>query len=413
MIQNMTKYDYLIIGGGITGVIAAETIREKKPTAAIGIVSDEPHMIYSRVLLPSFLKKKISREQLFLRKPEDFTEKNIDLHLGQHALRIDPQRKEVALSAGVSFRYDKLLIASGGKVRPWGEEKDQHLLYRLQTLDDAERLHEALPRIRQPIVVGSSFISLEFLEIFFLAGISSVLLSRGQHFFANVFESKGGELMYKNFDQHGIQMYFGDTIKDISEKDESAAVVTSRLRQLSCDAIALGVGIRRNVEFLKEAGIEFGSQGILANEFLETNIPGIFAAGDVAEFYDVILGIHRIAGNWTNAFLQGKHAGLVMAGVREPFRQVSSYAITNLGLQITVLGKTHGDPETIVRVDEATSQYERFFIENGVLVGAALINRFHDKPHLVKLIETKTPIDAYRENLADSAFDIKNIPVVS
>lgn len=406
------KYDYLILGGGIAGVTAAENIREKDTTATIGIISDEPHLIYSRVLIPSYLKKRISREQLFLRRPEDFTKAGIDLHLGQSAVSLDTKFKSVQTESGTAFGYRKLLLTTGGKVKPWGKKEYLSSIYRMQTIDDADRIFADLTKLNRPLVVGSSFISLEFLEVFLLNQITPTLLSREPYFFGKIFDAKGGELLRVNFERHGIQSFFGDGIKEVRQKGPQFSVMTERLEEVLCDAFGVGVGIERHTGFLSGSGVELGEKGIKTNKFLETNTEDVFAAGDIAEFYDLILGKHRLAGNWTNAFLQGKLAGQNMAGGRAPFRNVSAYSITNLGFQITALGECAPDAETIVRVDPQAEQYERFFIKNGVLVGAALINRFKDKPHIAKLIESKTSVEEHKEKLADFRFDIQTIPLV-
>lgn len=411
----MIHYDYLIIGGGIAGVTAAETIREKKPTAAIGIVTDENSLLYSRVLLPAYLKKKIRRDQLFLRKPEDYTQKNIDCHLDQTVVAIDPAHKELKLDSGLIFRYEKLLIASGGKVKPWGKEEDQKFIFRLQAVEDADRLIRAMPSLRQPIVVGSSFISLEFIEIFFLNGIKPLLISRDNHFFGRLFEEQGGEILYNNFQRHGItELYFKDAIREIVSGQDYIQVTTQRLQLLNCDAVALGIGIERNRGFLGASGIELGISGIKTNEFLETNIGDVYAAGDVAEYFDLISGSFWNSGNWTSAFLQGKRAGLNMAGERMPFVTVPTYSITNLGLQITSLGSTLQDEETrsFVRVDQEKLEYARLFLKKGILCGAVLINRFQDKAHIAKLIEMKKDISVFEDRLGKMEFDIKEIPLV-
>ena len=123
------RYDYLIIGGGIAGVTAAETIRENDNRATtIGIISEEPHLLYSRVLLPAYLKGRVSREQLFLRKIDDFTEKKIDLNIHEKVLFVDIKRKEVGLANRVSIGFEKLLIATGGAVAAWGAEDIQDFI---------------------------------------------------------------------------------------------------------------------------------------------------------------------------------------------------------------------------------------------------------------------------------------------
>src|SRR3989344_836979 len=145
----MDSYQYLIIGGGIAGVTAAETIREQHPDATIGIVTHEPYPLYSRVRLPMYLKRKIPREKLFLRTIDDFIESRIELRLQETVTAVDEKRREITLSRfagsggarhnGVTLGYQKLLIASGGRARPWGRPEDESVIYRLQTIDDADR----------------------------------------------------------------------------------------------------------------------------------------------------------------------------------------------------------------------------------------------------------------------------------
>lgn len=409
---SMKSYDYLIIGGGIAGVTAAETIRAHDPNGTIAILSEEPHPLYSRVLLPGYLKRRIRREKLFLRHPNDFTEKKIDLLLGVKAIYVDIKFRRVGLPDREFIGFKKLLLASGGRAQAWDVIKEEKpYLYRLQTLEDADRLAADMDLIKNPIVVGASFISLEFLEIFVLNNIKPMLLCRDDYFFKNFVDQSGGEMLKENFEKHGIKTQFNDSVLDIKERGGLGLRVTTRAyREFDSDTLALGIGLERNIDFIRGAGILLGERGIRTNEYLETNIEGIFSAGDAAEFYDVISGKYRLLGNWTNAFLQGKTAGLNMAGKREVFRNVSSYSITNLGFQITVIGECRADSDQEVRIDKYKNQYERFCIQDDVLVGATLINRFQDKPHLTKLIEAKINIANWRESLRDFEFDIRAIP---
>lgn len=403
------KYDYLIIGNGIAGVTAAETIREKDPKARVGIVGDEEHLIYSRVLLPSYLKKKIDREKLFLRTFEDFEKKDIDLMLSQEVRFVDVKRKEIGLSNRKIIGFRKLLIASGGRVSPWGVARDQDFIYRLQTLDDADKLYRVLDTIKRPLVVGSSFIALEFLEIFVVNQSIPTLISTGSYFFPNFLDHRGADLLEDNFLKHGVKSIYKDSVASMALKAGFLEVDTKGLRRVEADALAVGIGLERNTTFLQGSGVELGEIGVRTNEFLETNQEGIFSAGDMAEFYDVILGRHRVVGNWMSAFLQGKRAGLNMVGDRDKFMRVSAYSITNLGFQITAVGECNSGIESIVRCNPDTQKYERFFMRSGVLVGAVLINCFPDKTHIALLIEKKVNTGPYKNSLSDFSFDIHAI----
>lgn len=405
-------YDYLIIGGGVAGVTAAETIREHNSDVHIAIVSDEPHVLYSRVLLPAYLKRRIPRSKLFLRTAEDFTNKKIDIYHEEHVVSIDPKHKEVALAAGKTLAYEKILLATGGRAKEWGKPEDKSFVHRLQTIDDADRLLEALPLIRNPMVIGSSFISLEFLEIFLASKIIPTVLVRDSHFFAHLLDEQGSVLMQENFVRLGIRADYGDTIARIDTTPAGREVTTKRLQKFPVDAIAVGIGIDRNLDYARMGGIEIGEQGIKVNAYLETNHPDVFAAGDIAEYYDSITNTYCTVGNWTNAVLQGKRAALNMTGAREEFRAVPSYSITNLGFQITALGDMGYQEEVEMRIDTTHKRYARFFFNGNHLRGAVLINRFSDKTHCSKLIEGRVDVSQWRGQFSDNSFDIHTIPVV-
>lgn len=411
MVDFMVTYDYLIIGNGIAGVTAADTIRENDPISTIGIIGDEPYVLYSRTLLPAYLKKRVSRSRLFLREPEDFDKKKIDLLLKEKVSFVDVKKQEVGLINHKLIGYHKLLIASGGRVRRWRGVDDEDFIYRLHTLDDADRLLREMDDVKKPLVVGSSFISLEFLDIFTVNNIVPLLLVKEDRFFPKFLDKEGGELLRDNFEMRGIQTQFDDTVSEIAVLGENLEVETKGLRKIKCDSVALGIGIDRNTEFLHGSDIKFGAEGIRTDEFLETSRPGIFVAGDAAEYYDLIFDEYRGAGNWNNAFLQGRTAGLNMVGKRAPFKNVSSYSIANLGFQITILGYCKEGMDTIVRIDYEAKQYERFFVRSGVLTGTVMINRFQDKPHLAQLIKNKVSVEKYKYNLDSFGFDIRSIEV--
>lgn len=408
----MDSYQYLIIGGGIAGITAAETIREQDPDATIGVITHEPYPLYSRVLLPSYLKRKIPREKLFLRTIDNFIESRIELRLQETVTAIDEKKREVTLHNGATLGYGKLLIASGGHARPWGKPEDESVIYRLQTLDDADRLFASLATIKNPLVIGSSFISLEFLEIFLANNITPALLMRDERFFAPYLEETGGELMRTHFGRRHIALYEHDEIAKIQRDQNGVAVLTKAQQIIPCDALAVAIGIERNLEFMAASNILHGDAGIRVNEFFETNQENVYAAGDIAEIRDPRTGDWRATGNWTSAFLQGKAAGLSMSGLQKPFANIPSYSITNLGLQITMVGDCTNTTDTIVRINPDTNEYERLFLADGSLKGAVLVNRFKEKAHIVRLIETQQKIDAYRGRLASFEFDITAIPAV-
>lgn len=405
-------YTYAIVGGGIAGVTAAEVIRANDPRGTIAVFSSEPHLLYSRVLLPHFIKGRIKREQLFLRDISDFEKNSIDLFLEQEVTLLNVERREVRTKKSEIFSFDKLLIASGGSPRTLGVPGETLPgVFHLQTIDDADRVAAAIPQASKAVVAGGGFIALELLEILHARKIQTTLICRSDRFFNHALDAAGGELLARNFERHGFRLMFEDELERVEAANNGMALRTKRGVVLDSDFIGLGAGLKRNDDFLLGTGLSAGAgRGARVNEFLETSAPGILAAGDIAEYFDVISGEYRAHGNWTSAFLQGKTAGQNMVGrERAPFKGVPFYSITNLGFHITFLGETNESEEVsaVSRFDAASDRYERFFLKGDRLAGAVLINMFHDKPALAELIERKASIP--RERLTDMAFNFKNL----
>src|SRR3989344_3399890 len=222
-------YKYLIIGGGIAGVTAAETIRKDDPDSTVAIISRESQLLYSRVLLPNYVKGKIRRDQVFLRSVDDFEKKNINLLLGKEAIFLNIEKKEVKAKSGEIYSFDKLLIASGGSPRALNIPGENLAgVFRLQTIDDADGLVEFLPEARHVIVAGGGFIGLEFLEIAQIHKIPVTLIARGAYFFKDVLDQSGGELMNKNFERFGINFIFEDEALEFGGKERVSGLRTQK-----------------------------------------------------------------------------------------------------------------------------------------------------------------------------------------
>ncbi len=408
-----SQYDYCVIGGGVAGVTAAETIRSRDPIGTIGVFSREPYRLYSRVLLPHYVKGEMERGKLFLRKEDDYERSRIDFYPGTEISFVNTEKREIGLRDQTMIAYKKLLIASGGEVAPSPLDELAERRYHLQTLDDADRLREAFraKRFERPLVVGGSFIALEFLSICAAYKIPARVLFRGEHFFSRIMGPEGGELVKRVCTDHGFEVVSGAEIDEVEEGEHLLRITTSRLLEIEQDALFLATGIRRSVSFLAGSGVEIG-EGVKTNEFLETRSPGVFAAGDVAEYFDPIFAKHRIIGNWTNAFLQGKLAGFNMTGEELALRVVSTYTAVHFGLAITVIGECSGAEGSVERADFKKNSYERYFFSGDLLIGAVLVNRSDIRAHAASLIETKSPVGDFREKAKHHAFDIREIPIV-
>ncbi|MEK7649572.1 MAG: FAD-dependent oxidoreductase [Patescibacteria group bacterium] len=413
-------YDYVIIGGGIAGTTAAETIRTRDTQGTIAIVSLETDHLYSRVLLPAYIRGKIPREKVFLRSLEDYAKHNIDFFGGLSVVGFEAEKREVHTSDGAIISGAKILIATGGTPRfvPFAAGIEDYT-FRLQTLTDADRFRafvdgDTQSKEKNAVVVGGGFIGLEFVETAFTRGYKPHLLLREKQCFGNQLDLQGWEVIAANFGRHGVAVYPETEIQRTEFTEKGFTVTATGGVQIPTAWIGYGIGVERNLLSFQGTGIRT-NRGIVVNEFLESSMGGVWAAGDVAEYRDTRFGEDRLVGNWNNAFLQGKTAGLNMTAHistdRTTFHAVPTYSITSLGLQLTFTGITEPRDgwETISRVWDDGMSYERLFIGSGVLKGAILINRFQDKMVLSKLIESQQNISAKKEALYDPQTSLSSI----
>lgn len=404
------KYDYLIIGGGPAGVTAAEAIRKLDGAGTIGILTNESHPLYSRVLIPHYLKGKISREHIFLRSLDDMEKQHIDLHTNEEVESINTEAKLVKTKKG-EFQYNKLLIATGGRVRAWNiPGGDLSGVLHMQTIEDADVILLALKGAKTATVIGGGFIALEFLETMVIHKKATTLLCKENAFFGGKLDVLGTGLMDKNFRDHGIKTIYGVDAKEFRGNGTLEKIILQSGEEIQADAVGIGIGIERNLGFLPQS-IEKNLGGIKTNEFLETNVPNVYAAGDIANYYDGFYKKQQTLGNWTNALMQGMRVGGNMAGEKKSFQVLFNYAISNLGLNIAFIGDTSIDAETeaISRGNIEKKQYERFFIRRGALQGAIMINMGQDRGALTSLIQKQSDISQKKNLFLDMNADLRTI----
>lgn len=412
----MKSFKYVIVGGGVAGTTAAETIRRNDPTGSIAIISDEPYPLYSKIMLskPGYFLGKMKEEQVFMKTSEWYQEQKINLMMGKKAVKLDSGRKIVSLDTGEELQYEKLLLAVGGCPRLWpvkGAEKEG-VLY-LRTLDDYKKIKKTLKPGNHIVIIGSGFISFEMADILRLAGYEVTIVMIEPHYAGFLLDETSGRIIEEALEKGGVNLKRSAEVSEVLGKDRVEGVILKDGSKIDCGAIICGIGIVCPVDWLKEAkeaGLEVG-RGIITNEYLETNAPDIWAAGDAAEFNDVILGERVQMGNWLNAQLQGKIAGLNMAGKKEVFRLVSSYSSEGFGITVVYIGDIRPGPDKkiISRGSAEQKSYGRIIVKDDEIIGATLINRTAELSAIVKLIEKDVKITGLEDKLADENFDLKTL----
>jgi NAD(P)H-nitrite reductase large subunit len=418
----MESYKYLIIGGGAAGTSAAETIREKDAFGTIAIISDEAHPLYSRVMLskPNFFLGKIPFDQIWMKGANWYETNKITFVGGRTVTALDAGKKIVTLDDGKQISYEKLLIATGVRTRPWNiPGSDKKGIFSLRTLEDGQKIMEAIKTGKKAVTIGGGFIGFEMADLMHLAGLDTTMLLREDYFWQPTLDETSGKMIENALAVAGVKILKNTEVTEVVGEENTEGVVLKDGTKLDCDIIIVGIGVvPPNLDFAKNAGIET-KNAILANEFLETNVADIWTAGDIAEYKDLLLEENIQLGNWVNAREQGRVAGLNMAasaGVsgaeKTLFRFVSFYTTQGVGINIAFVGDARPLPDRtiILRGSPESGSYERILVDTkGELVGATMINRTGDMSTISKLIENNVDITTHATDLGDANFDLKNL----
>ncbi|MFA6552748.1 MAG: FAD-dependent oxidoreductase [Candidatus Paceibacterota bacterium] len=411
----MERYKYVIVGGGAAGTAAAEAIRGADKESAVAVVNDEPYALYSRVMLskPNFFLGKIPFDQIYIKGHDWYEKNNITFLGGKKAVDLDPKNKILALSDGSKISYEKLLIATGVDARKWNVKgADKKGIHYLRTLDDGKGIMSALKGSKHAVTIGGGFISFEMADLLKLAGLETTMVLRESYFWEPILDEASGMMIENALTKAGIKIIKKAEVAEVLGGENVEAVVLNDGSKISCEMIMCGIGVVNPIDWLKKDGVST-NRGILTNEFLETNLPDVYAAGDIAEYKDLLLEENVQMGNWVNAREQGRIAGLnMMGGDKKSFKFVSFYTTQGVGITIAFVGDVNPGTDRIIvkRGSPEINSYGRIIIDSkGELVGATLINRTSELTTLAKLIEGNINVSEKFKELGDVSFDLKKL----
>ena len=413
MPTEINQTDYLIIGGGIAGTTAAETVRSLDPVGSITIISDENEPLYSRVAIKVFVQGKRPEEKMYLRTTRWYHEQRIELLAGRLARALDTHARVMELDGRQVIAYRRLLLTIGGYPNFWGVRGAKlDGVYPWQTFDDSRKIKHrlSLPHVKAGVVVGGGLIAVDMVHAFRGAGLQTVALVREPYFFGHLLDRESGLLVQRVFEENGVETITGDVASELLGEGEVEEVVTRGGRRLPCNIVGVGIGISPDFGFLRGSGLEIRS-GIVTDAHLETRAKGVFAAGDCAEFYDLMYGYYHRMGSWANAAKQGRVAGANMVGKGLVYRAVTSYTTNFFNYNITFVGEvdTARASQVVSRGSAASGRYGRLLIKDAVIIGATLINLAGESSALTNLISAKVDVSRQLGELAYPEFKLSSL----
>lgn len=398
----------VIIGAGHAGGRAAEAMRAAGHAGRITLVGAESHVPYERPpLSKELLAGTIDVEKTYLNPDSFYEENDIQLHLGVTAQEIERNLGRVRLDDDTDVAFDKLLLATGGRVRKLScEGADLKGVHYIRDLTDTLTLRPELQEGTRLCVIGGGFIGLEVAATARKRGCHVTVVELADEVLARVADPSVGALVADRHRAQGVHVLTGASVERIEGDAEVAEVICTDGETIEVDLVVAGIGILPNMEIAAEAGIECGN-GIKTDELGRTSAKGIFAAGDVAFHYNPLLGRHLRLESWANAQNGGIRVAQNMVGEMQPFAEVPWFWSDQFDLNLQVAGAPESWDRVVVRGDPAADKGIVFYMTGARVVGATSFNLGRDMRFCKALIESgKEVADA---DLADEAKRLRDV----
>ena len=397
---------YVVLGNGIAGQTAAEELRKLDADASIVMIAAERHPLYNRVALPRYLRGQVRREKVFMRTAEDYTRQNLDIHFETWATEVDFARKVVRTNRDQEFEYDALLIATGGRPKPppWPGSDQLSQAIGFQTLDDTDAIIEKADAAERVLVMGGSFIGYELAEgVSFRKKAQLTWIMRGPWFLRYVLDEEGGQLCRQMGEAQGVEFITSDEVQKFSRSNGRFLAETVNGKRVEFDVLTYGVGLDYYTEPVRDSVVKL-DKGIVTDAKLRASAPDVYAAGDIAAFYDLMVERHNQMGTWDNAEAHGKVAARNMAGGDEDFFDVPTYTTTMFGSTLAVMGVTpdvQPDLESVRTYSLDEKFYRKLFFKDDRLVGAIMIGPPKGRKKLIEIMRSRQRIERPKQELLD------------
>lgn len=378
----------LIIGTGIAGLTAAQTIRKEDADSSITMIGDEKFMPYKRIKLSKALDKDMTEAELLVKDLDWYRENKIDVVTGKSAKRIDSAAKKVELSDGSSADYDALVIATGSRAFvPPIKGVDKKGVFTLRNLDDSWAIREYAKDAKNVLIIGGGILGLENAFSLSKQGKHVTVLELGQSLMPRQLDQKAAEIITGSMKSRDADILFGVNVEEILGGDKVEGFRTSDSAVHDCDMVILSTGVRANLDLCEGSGIEC-NRGVVVDENMRTSVDGVYAAGDVIELNG------RGYGQWITALAQGKVAGENILGKDSKFASdtVGVMDINCFDVECVSIGEVSDAASDYCVIVE--SPYRKICVKDDKAVGAIVF----ENPKLVisvkKLIDSGEPVTA-------------------
>jgi len=408
---------YVIVGGSAAGINAIEAIRSLDKEGKITLISDEEFSLYSRCLITYFLAGKLTEDKLKYRSSDFYEKQKVEALHRIRAEKVLPEKRKLLLDNGRELAYDRLLIATGASpkmVEVPGSDKEGIL--GLRTYRDAQLIKRRLDKVNKVSILGGGLIGLRAAYSLHARNKQVKVIVKSNQVLSQMLDKGAANFIRKKIEQKGIKVMTGLAAVEFLGGKEVTGLMLDDGRRLECELVVVGKGVRPNLELVRGTEIKT-DYGIIVDDYLQTNLPNIYAAGDVAQAKDLISGQSTINALWPCAAAQGRVAGLNMAGKKLKYDgSMAMNSVEFFGLPVISMGITRPkdkEYEQLVREDEKNFVYKKVVLRKNKLQGMILVNRIEQAGVMGILMRKKADVSSIKEILLEDKFDFaKILPII-
>lgn len=392
---------YVIVGDGIAGATAAETVKKEKEEAEIAVLTDEKEPLYNRIMLKTYMKGTLPKQYTRVHDENWYDKRDIDLHLETKVESVNQKEKTVETSSGESFEYDKLLVATGGSPRTLPQDSGYENLHYMWTMENAETIRESAEESDKAVVVGGGLLGIDLAMAYAENDTKTYYLIKDGCWWSRGLDQEGAEIIHRKLEEKGVEIITDTVVEEFNSENNSVTrVKASNGESYECDAVAVAIGQTPNSGMVS---IEKNESDIIkTDEYLQTSDENIFAAGNMVEYYSPVFERRTVNGSWDHSEEMGEAAGKNMAGGEEQFDYVNTYGVGHFSAQFLAIGDWTGEPLSR-KYEDKENHYRRLFFDDNKLVGAVMIGFTRGQEEIKRLIREKEKIED-REELLDKDY---------
>ena len=399
---------FVIIGASLAGATAAATLRQEGFDDDVILVGAERELPYERPPLSKhYLRGETSFEKALVRPAGFYAENRIQTVLGLRATRVNPRDRTVELDSGRDLHYDKLLIATGVRNRrPPIPGLTLEGVCDLRTVEDADALRRHIAAGRKAVVIGMGFIGCEVAASLRAANVEVVSIDPSPTPLFRALGKDVGLVVEGIHRDHGVETIQGDAVTSFEGAGRVERVCTKRGRVIDCDFAVLGVGVEPVVDLVEASGVDIRN-GIVVDEYCQSSVPDIYAAGDVAHHYHPVLGRRMRVEHWQNAIQQGAAAARSMLGKHDAYKPVHWFWSDQYDVNLQYAGSHDTVDQVVVRGSLPRRDFLVFFLKAGRIDAIVAMNRGKDLRRAMPLISARPTVNA--GELADENTDLRTL----